>query len=64
MHYMFPDPVFVPKETLRTFYVDPNWFKTFFDGALSVTEHFTDQDEVRFMSAQLKSMCDNQSHCD
>ncbi|KAL8683140.1 MAG: hypothetical protein Q9186_000853 [Xanthomendoza sp. 1 TL-2023] len=47
MHYILPDPVFVPKETLRTFFVDQNWFKTFFDGAFSITEHFTEQDEVR-----------------
>ncbi|KAL8802319.1 MAG: hypothetical protein Q9182_003897 [Xanthomendoza sp. 2 TL-2023] len=47
MHYILPDPVFVPKETLRTFFVDQNWFRAFFDGALSVTEHFTKQDEVR-----------------
>ena len=47
MHYIIPDPAFVPKETIRTFYVDQNWFKVFFDGALSVTEHFTEQDEVR-----------------
>lgn len=46
-HYMLPDPGFTPKESIRTFYVDQNWFKVFFDGAFSVTEHFTEQDEIR-----------------
>ena len=47
LHYLIPDPLFAPKESIRTFYIDQNWFKVFFDGALSITEHFTESDEVR-----------------
>ncbi|KAG8525204.1 uncharacterized protein KY384_008848 [Bacidia gigantensis] len=41
------DPGFIPNETVRSFYVDQNWFKTFTDGALSICEHFDEGDDVR-----------------
>lgn len=46
-HYLFPDPDSIPKESIRTFYIDQDWFRVFVDGALSVSEHFTSNDEVR-----------------
>jgi hypothetical protein len=46
-HNLIPDPAFVPKESIRTFYVDQTWFRVFLDGALSVSGTFTDGDEVR-----------------
>lgn len=45
--HLIPDPGFVPKESIRTFYIDPDWFKSYIDGALSITEHYTDQDDAR-----------------
>lgn len=44
---LIPDPAFIPKESIRTFYVDQNWFKVFVDGALSICHHFNDNDDVR-----------------
>ena len=41
------DPNFIPVETIRSFYVDQNWFKVFVDGALSICEHFDEGDDVR-----------------
>ena len=45
--HMIPDPLFIPKESIRSFYIDPTWMKCFVDGALSITEHFTMGDDVR-----------------
>ena len=47
MHYLIPDPAFIPKESIRTFYVDPSWFKAFVDGALAIADRFDEADEVR-----------------
>lgn len=44
---LLPEPNFVPKESIRTFYVDQSWFKAYIDGALSIAEHYTDTDDVR-----------------
>ena len=44
---LLPEPNFVPKESIRTFYVDQSWFKAYVDGALSIAEHYTDTDDVR-----------------
>ncbi|MCJ1406597.1 hypothetical protein MMC19_000663 [Ptychographa xylographoides] len=47
MYNLIPDPEFLPKNTLRTFYVDPTWFKAFTDGALSIGDHYTSTDDAR-----------------
>lgn len=47
MHNIIPDPAFIPKESIRTFHVDPSWFKAFTDGALSIADRFDEADEVR-----------------
>ena len=41
------DPNFLQSETIRSFYVDQNWFRVFVDGALSICEHFGENDDVR-----------------
>ena len=46
-HFLIPDGNFVPKETITTFFIDQDWFRCFLDGAFSMGEHFTDNDEVR-----------------
>ena len=51
------DPAFLPKESIRTFYVDQTWFKSFMDGALSITEHFTRGDDA--IRTALKKSFDN-----
>ncbi|KAF5648088.1 hypothetical protein F52700_1303 [Fusarium sp. NRRL 52700] len=36
IHYLITDPSHLPEETMRFFYVDPNWINAMIDGALSV----------------------------
>ena len=54
---LIPDPLFVPKETIRSFYIDPTWMKCFVDGALSITEHFTEGDDIRESIKECLSCC-------
>ena len=44
---LIPDPSYIPKESIRCFYVDQSWYKAFVDGALSITEHYGEGDDVR-----------------
>ena len=53
---LLPDPGYLPKESVRSFYVDANWFKVFVDGVLSISEHFNEGDDVR--EAIKKSLTD------
>ena len=47
-HYLIPDPTFLPKESLKFFFVDPNWLHCFIDGALSIANHIEqDVDTIR-----------------
>ncbi|GAE00079.1 hypothetical protein CIMG_09306 [Paecilomyces variotii No. 5] len=47
-HYLFGDPRAVPKESIRTFYLDENWFDVFLDGALSLGNYYArDTDVIR-----------------
>jgi hypothetical protein len=45
-HYLIPDPSYLPKETMRFFYVDNNWMDAFIDGALSLGNHLDREDDV------------------
>ncbi|KAF2403811.1 hypothetical protein EJ06DRAFT_554044 [Trichodelitschia bisporula] len=45
-HYLIPDPSFLPRETIRFFYVDTNWMDAFIDGALSIGNHLDRSDDV------------------
>ncbi|KAL8707280.1 MAG: hypothetical protein Q9220_007664 [cf. Caloplaca sp. 1 TL-2023] len=47
MEYLVPDPSSIPKESIRTFYIDPTWLRCLIDGALSVGEYTTDDDALR-----------------
>jgi hypothetical protein len=47
-HVLFPDPSFIPEESLRFFFIDDNWMDCLIDGALSVANHVArDDDAVR-----------------
>ncbi len=54
---LIPDPLFVPKETIRSFYIDPTWMKCFVDGALSISERFTEGDDIRESIKECLSCC-------
>ncbi|KAL8688992.1 MAG: hypothetical protein Q9218_005228 [Villophora microphyllina] len=45
VEYLIPDPAFVRKESIRTFYVDHTCLRCLVDGAVSVSEHYTDDDD-------------------
>ncbi|KAI1125639.1 hypothetical protein F5Y10DRAFT_294505 [Nemania abortiva] len=42
-HYLIADPSYLPKESLRLFFIDQNWIDALIDGALSLA-NYTDQD--------------------
>ena len=54
---LIPDPLFVPKESIRSFYIDPTWMKCFVDGALSISERFTEGDDIRESIKECLSCC-------
>ncbi|KAF2217280.1 hypothetical protein CERZMDRAFT_32491 [Cercospora zeae-maydis SCOH1-5] len=37
--YLIIDPSYLPPESLRFFFIDPNWLDAYLDGALSVANH-------------------------
>lgn len=41
-HYLIPDASYLEEESLRFFYVDPNWTDAMIDGALSLANHWAD----------------------
>lgn len=43
-HYLIPDPESLPRESIRTFFVDPVWLECVIDGALSLASHFEHAD--------------------
>jgi hypothetical protein len=45
-HYLIPDPSYLSKESIRFFYVDPNWIDALIDGALSVGNHLESKDDT------------------
>jgi hypothetical protein len=45
-HYLIADPTFLPKESIRFFYIDPNWIDALVDGALSVGNHLETKEDV------------------
>ncbi|KAK4180608.1 hypothetical protein QBC36DRAFT_353897 [Triangularia setosa] len=44
VHYLIPDPSYLPQETLRFFYIDENWTDAFVDGALSLGNSYAGSD--------------------
>ncbi|KAI1624656.1 hypothetical protein EDD37DRAFT_664816 [Exophiala viscosa] len=45
-HYLFPEPAFLPSESLRFFYIDNFWLDCLIDGALSVANHLDVDDDI------------------
>ena len=45
-HYLIADPTYLPKESIRFFYIDPNWIDALVDGALSVGNHLETKEDV------------------
>ena len=45
-HYLITDPANLPRESIRFFYIDPNWIDAFIDGALGVGNHLEQEDDV------------------
>ena len=39
---LIPDPAYVPKESIRTFFIDQSWFRVLADGVLSISDHFNE----------------------
>lgn len=51
-HYLISDPSHLTPESLKFFYIDPNWVDAMIDGALSLgNEKGTDQDRVAIKTA-------------
>jgi hypothetical protein len=47
-HILFPDPIVIPEETIRFFYIDDAWMDCLIDGALSVGNHLeSDDDQIK-----------------
>ena len=48
VQYLVTDPAHLPSESIRFFHVDPTWLDCMIDGALSVANHLsTDDDAIR-----------------
>ncbi|KAE9373294.1 hypothetical protein N431DRAFT_482365 [Stipitochalara longipes BDJ] len=45
-HYLIADPTYLPKESIRFFYIDPNWIDALIDGALSIGNHLETKDDI------------------
>ncbi|KAH8797907.1 hypothetical protein F5884DRAFT_687599 [Xylogone sp. PMI_703] len=45
-HYLITDPSHLPPESIRFFHIDPTWMDCFLDGALSVANHLSREDDV------------------
>ena len=55
--YLLPDPSFLPKESIRFFYIDANWMNCFIDGALGIGNHLDEADDV--VRALIKNALNN-----
>ncbi|KAF2257915.1 hypothetical protein CC78DRAFT_622237 [Lojkania enalia] len=44
-HILFPDPSFIPEESIRFFHIDDAWMDCLIDGALSVGNHLENDDD-------------------
>ncbi|KAL8832471.1 MAG: hypothetical protein Q9191_000241 [Dirinaria sp. TL-2023a] len=48
LHYLITDPAHLPAESIRFFHIDPTWLDCMIDGALSVANHLSrDDDAIR-----------------
>ncbi|ORY12599.1 hypothetical protein BCR34DRAFT_613864 [Clohesyomyces aquaticus] len=56
-HILFPDPSFIPEESIRFFYIDDAWMDCLIDGALSVGNHLErDDDQVKTAIKELYNL--------
>ena len=46
VHYLITDPAHLPTESIRFFHIDPTWLDCLIDGALSVANHLSSDDDV------------------
>lgn len=46
LHYLVPEPESLPRESIRTFSIDPVWVESLIDGALSIGNHFNEDDDT------------------
>lgn len=46
VHYLITDPAHLPTESIRFFHIDPTWLDCMIDGALSVANHLSKDDDV------------------
>ncbi|KAK3376174.1 hypothetical protein B0T24DRAFT_699394 [Lasiosphaeria ovina] len=46
IHYFIPDPDMLPRESIRTFSIDPTWIGAVVDGGLGVANHFASGDDA------------------
>ncbi|KAF5720088.1 hypothetical protein FMUND_4372 [Fusarium mundagurra] len=44
--YLIIDPSYLPEESLQFFHIDPHWIDALIDGALSIANHISQQDDV------------------
>ncbi|KAK5653834.1 hypothetical protein OQA88_7994 [Cercophora sp. LCS_1] len=57
LHYLITNPAYLPPESMRFFYVDPNWINAVVDGALSIGNNF-DVEDVDLVKAAIKNALD------
>ncbi|KAF5540892.1 hypothetical protein FNAPI_10413 [Fusarium napiforme] len=46
LHFLVPDPEMLPRESIRTFCIDPRWLGSLIDGGLSLANHFAQDDDA------------------
>ncbi|KAK3369574.1 hypothetical protein B0T24DRAFT_580592 [Lasiosphaeria ovina] len=64
-HYLITDPSYLPQESLRFFYIDPNWVDALLDGALSLGNHMgLDEDRVAIKKALNRYITNTPKHLD
>jgi hypothetical protein len=71
-HYLVTDPSYLPPESIRFFHIDKNWIEAYVDGALSVANHMSrDDDQIRnsikvgmnrYFKSQVGSVSDGKTH--
>ncbi|GAW24016.1 hypothetical protein ANO14919_135950 [Xylariales sp. No.14919] len=65
-HYLISDPSHLEHESLRFFYIDPNWVDALVDGALSLANHMEeDRDRVAIKEAinnYIRHKSEHQTH--
>ena len=57
VHYLITDPAHLPVESIRFFHLDPVWLDCLIDGALSVANHLSKDDDVirQFIKAEINN---------